>query len=254
MHRASPQLRATRPADKEKTPLGGGSMSPPRALVSAERIHLMRHCLTALLMVLAAALLAGCETVSKEQCVAGDWSEIGRAHAAQGYPSSRFDDVIKDCGRHGITPDPQAYMSGWDQGVQLYCTPLNGFNLGRQNTSLSPICPPNLVAEAERAHRLGKRIWTTRDKVTQLERRIDNRQSEIDRLRSELDRIDCREKKGDERIACRDRQNDLRQKVQDARFEIQDARFELNDRRRDYELTVAQVDEEARRTIPGYRQ
>ena len=214
----------------------------------------MKQCLAAVFLILAAGLLAGCETVSKEQCVAGDWSEIGRAHAAQGYPSSRFEDVAKDCGRHGITPDPQAYMSGWDKGVQLYCTPLNGFNLGRQNTSLSPICPPNLAGEAERAHRLGKRIWTTRDKVTQLERRIDDRQREIDRLRSELDRLDCRDKTGDERIACRDRQNDLRQRVQDSRFEMQDARFELNDRRRDYELTLAQVDEEARRTIPGYQQ
>lgn len=214
----------------------------------------MKYVLHAALLLLGAGLLAGCETVSKEQCLAGDWSEIGRAHAAQGFPSSRFEDVTKDCGRHGITPDPQAYMSGWSEGVLLYCTPLNGFNLGQQNTSLSPICPPNLAGEAERAHRLGQRLWSSRDRVTQLERRIDERQREIDRLNADIGRVNCGDKKGDELTACRNRLNDLRQKVQDARFQMQDARFDLNDRRRDYEATRWQVEEEARRTIPGYQQ
>jgi hypothetical protein len=203
-------------------------------------------------VVLGAFLLAGCETVSKEQCVAGDWSELGRADAAQGHPSSRFEDVAKDCGRHGITPDPQAYLAGWNSGVLLYCTPMNGFRLGRQNRPLSPICPPHLAGEVEDAHRLGTRIWAARDRVERLERRIADRDRQIDRLRSDLDRLDCRSLKGDERAGCRDRRNDLRQKVQDARFDLQDARFELNDRRRDYELTLARVDREAARTIPGY--
>jgi hypothetical protein len=207
----------------------------------------------AAIVVASAALLSGCETVSREQCVAGDWVALGRADAAQGHPSSRFEDVAKDCGRHGITPDPQAYMTGWQDGVRLYCTPMNGFTLGRQNRALSPICPPALAGATEAGHRLGRRIWVARDRVARLERTLDDRRREIDRLRSELDRLDCRDRKGDDRAACRDRREELRRRMQDARFELQDARFDFNDRRLDYERVLAEVDAEAWRTIPGYQ-
>lgn len=102
----------------------------------------MKILLAAGASIAALLLLSGCETVSREQCVAGDWSGLGRADGAQGHPGSRIEDIAKDCGRHGISPDVAAYMSGWNEGVRLYCTPMNGFDTGRQGKALSSVCRP----------------------------------------------------------------------------------------------------------------
>lgn len=91
----------------------------------------MKFCLSLFVAVLALLAIAACSTVSKEQCVASDWVALGKADAATGHPLSRFENIAKDCGKHGITADPQAYQNGWNQGVQIYCEPQNGFNQGR---------------------------------------------------------------------------------------------------------------------------
>ena len=203
--------------------------------------------------VAALLLLAGCETVSKEQCVAGDWSGLGRADGAQGHPSSRIEDIAKDCGRHGITPEVQAYMSGWHEGVRLYCTPLNGFNTGRQGKSLSSVCPPQLAGTFAQTHALGRRIWTAEDRMRQVERRVSSEEDRMNDARRDLDRLDCRGLKGEDRDACRHKRRRLRDQAEDARYALQDARFELNERRRDYEFTLDRATAEAERIIPGYR-
>ena len=48
-------------------------------------------------VVVGAALLAGCTTMSKDQCLAGAWGEKGYADGAAGYPISRLDDHAKAC-------------------------------------------------------------------------------------------------------------------------------------------------------------
>lgn len=198
-------------------------------------------------------LLAGCETVSKEQCIAGDWTGLGRADGAQGHPTSRIEDIAKDCGRHGITPDVPAYMAGWTEGVRLYCTPQNGFTVGRQGKDAAPVCPPQLAAGFARTHELGRRIWLAEDRLREVERRITTAELRLSLARADLDRLDCRALTGDDRERCRARRDALRDQADDARFALQDARFELNDRRRDYEITVDSVNAEASELIPGFQ-
>ncbi|WP_417773971.1 DUF2799 domain-containing protein [Stappia sp.] len=205
------------------------------------------------LLIVGLLALAGCETVSKEQCVAGDWSELGKADGAQGHLTKRFEDVVKDCGRYGITPDADAYMAGWHQGVRLYCTPQNGFSLGRQGKELSPVCPAQTAALFRQSHDLGRRIWKAEDRLRDTERRISSAESRLRETRTKLDGLNCRDVERDQREACRDRRETLRQRMDDARFELQDARFELNDRRRAYDMAVSSVNAEASRVIPGYR-
>lgn len=212
----------------------------------------MKLILGGIAALLAALLLAGCETVSKEQCVAGDWVALGKADGANGYQTSRFDDIVKDCGRHGITPDAAQYMSGWNQGVQIYCTPMNGYNTGRQGKSASPVCPPQMAGSFEYAHSLGKRIWQARSKVEEQERRVRDIDNRMSRLRLDVSSLSCSGKNGDELRACRDDLERRRQNLQDARFDLQDARWRLMEAQRSYDETERAVSAEAARTIPGY--
>ncbi|NBN65609.1 DUF2799 domain-containing protein [Microvirga tunisiensis] len=201
---------------------------------------------------LLALALAGCETVSKEQCQAGDWVALGRADGSVGHPAARIENIMKDCGRHGITPDPQAYYAGWQEGVQIYCTPMNGYNLGRNGTTKSNICPPALVGPFDYAYQLGFRLWSARNEVQQLEGRVRSLESQIDRDRFTLNTTDCNGVRPEDRDNCRNTRERTRDRIEDARFEIQDLRWRIMQKQQELQATEIAVNAEAARVIPGY--
>jgi hypothetical protein len=212
----------------------------------------MQKILFAFSLLAALLVLSACQTVTPEQCAAGDWEALGRADAAAGHDISRFEKIVKDCGRQGVTPDAALYQKGWNKGVQLYCTPLNGFNLGRQGKSLSNICPPQVASDFQWSHSLGRQIWTAEDRVRRLERDISSKESAVSRLRSDVDDISCSGKQGEDLRECRANRNDKRQELQDARFDLQDMKWRLRDRQREYDEIVRSVSAEAARNIPGF--
>ncbi|ADZ68497.1 ATPase involved in DNA repair [Polymorphum gilvum SL003B-26A1] len=199
-----------------------------------------------------ALTLGGCESVSKDQCLAGDWVSLGRADGAVGRSSNRIEDIVKDCGRHGVTPDPQAYLAGWNEGVQIYCTPANGFNVGRQGSSHSGICPPALAGSFEQSYRLGYRLWSARSAVEQVETRIRSLESRIASDEAKLRQVDCARAKPEAQQDCRNKAQDLRNAIQDSRFQLQDARWSLLQKQAEYQATEAAVHAEASVLIPGY--
>ncbi|MBL6431642.1 MAG: hypothetical protein HPM95_12830 [Alphaproteobacteria bacterium] len=47
---------------------------------------------------------------------------IGKAHALQGFPASRLDNVVEDCGRHSIAVDTDALHAGLAHGCARLLT------------------------------------------------------------------------------------------------------------------------------------
>jgi uncharacterized protein DUF2799 len=197
------------------------------------------------LVTLGLASLGGCAAVSKEQCVAGDWSELGEAHASIGKPPNHLDEVVKSCGKHGITPNTDAYRSGWHRGLQNYCTPLNGFTLGKQDKSKSPICPPQMASGFNEGYRLGHIIWTARDRVDRAESDISSLESRAFDLSEELDELSCKDKKGKDRKKCRKMRKRLRADLHDTEADLSSARYDLEDLKAQYEYTAARINAEA---------
>lgn len=96
-----------------------------------------------LLMVVAAGLLGACAakpSVSEHQCLAGDWQTIGYHDASLGYPSTRLLSHQEACGPHGVIPQRTDYMVGWQEGLSVYCTADNGFDLGSRGKRHNGIC------------------------------------------------------------------------------------------------------------------
>jgi uncharacterized protein DUF2799 len=189
--------------------------------------------------------LGGCAAVSKEQCVAGDWADLGKAHASVGKPANHLDEVVKSCGKHGITPNTDAYQSGWNQGLQNYCTPLNGFTLGKQNKRKSPICPPQMAGGFSEGYRLGHTIWTARDRVDRAESDISSLESRAFDLSEELDELSCKDKKGKDRKKCRRMRKRLRADLHDTDADLSSARYDLEDLKAQYEYTAVRINAEA---------
>ncbi len=88
--------------------------------------------------------LVGCATLSKEDCLKGDWASVGQADGRQGYPVTRFQEHEKACVEYQVRPNFEAYQAGRNEGLREFCTPDNGYELGRQVKAYEDVCPAEL--------------------------------------------------------------------------------------------------------------
>jgi hypothetical protein len=88
--------------------------------------------------------VGGCATLSKEECLKGDWTSVGREDGRQGYPMTRFHEHEQACLAHKVQPNLDAYQAGRNEGLREFCTPANGFELGKQAKPYEAACPADL--------------------------------------------------------------------------------------------------------------
>ena len=93
------------------------------------------------LAAVAVLALSGCETMSHDDCLKGDWAGVGFKDGQDGRPYARLADHAKACAATGVRPDEAAYIRGRDEGLRLYCTPRGGFDAGRKGHAYADVCP-----------------------------------------------------------------------------------------------------------------
>lgn len=136
-------------------------------------------CFHFLCFVLIIATLAGCETMSKKECLSADWRQVGYQAGREGKARSYIEDIAESCAKTNVTPDRRLYFSGWELGVREYCTPQHGFDMGKNGTGYRAVCPPESASRFEAAYQRGHRIYEARQNVAQLE---DKRHQQEERL------------------------------------------------------------------------
>ena len=107
------------------------------------------------LVLLPLLALAACATLSEEQCRQGDWHAIGQADGANGRTPDYLAKHAKACADYGIAPDAALWEKGRRQDLPLYCRPARAWDEGADGRRLSPVCPPEGLAELQRANRDG---------------------------------------------------------------------------------------------------
>jgi len=141
------------------------------------------------ILLMAAFALAGCSnhgSVSKSQCVAGDWQTVGYRDGVHGQRSTRLLAHQDACGEHGVIPDREQYMVGWDQGIREYCESLNGFVVGERGQMQNNVCPEDLKPTFTRAYQEGRSLYLARTEVTNLEGAIYRCRARIDQIEVEM--------------------------------------------------------------------
>ncbi|MCA8888951.1 MAG: DUF2799 domain-containing protein, partial [Parvularculaceae bacterium] len=69
--------------------------------------------------------------MSKEECRLADWQAIGYEDGARGAPVSAISARREICAKKAnVAPDMDAYLVGRAQGLEIFCRPSNGFELG----------------------------------------------------------------------------------------------------------------------------
>ncbi len=148
----------------------------------------------------AATALAGCASMSEQECKTADWHDQGYRDARNGQPLSQVEDHREACAKVGIAPDLAQYKAGRAKGVLEYCTPENGAREGRRGASYRNACPAELEGRFLDRYRAGKRVYEAERKVDSLDSRLRDLQWKLDiekddgkrkRLREELRELDA---------------------------------------------------------------
>jgi hypothetical protein len=136
-----------------------------------------------ILILAATAVLAGCNSMSAQECLSTDWRTVGYEDGVNGFAGDRIGRYRNACSEHGVTPDLNQYQSGRDDGLREFCKPANGFRVGARGGGYSGVCPADLDESFVDAYQSGRQLYTLRS-------RVGSAQSELYSMRSELDQID----------------------------------------------------------------
>ncbi|WP_319558315.1 DUF2799 domain-containing protein [Thiomicrorhabdus sp.] len=138
----------------------------------------------AMAFLLGASILSGCATLSEEECRVANWYEVGYSDAANGYSSQRIADHREACAPVGVRVDFNAYLSGYQQGLQSYCTRQTGFKLGKNGSAFPSQCGGINTEEVEFGYARGSEIYAL----------LDYRQNLLDLRREKLEQLKALDK------------------------------------------------------------
>lgn len=125
-------------------------------------------------------LLAGCASLSPEQCLHADWRQIGLADGVAGMSAARINDHAKACAEQGIRPQLDDYLKGREQGLRSYCQAENGFYIGRRGGEQNAAdCPEHLKYAFLEQYRRGFQIHAIEEELAQRRFRIERNNRQI---------------------------------------------------------------------------
>lgn len=125
------------------------------------------------------ALLAGCVSVSEEECLQGDWYALGQSDGTAGHASSRLQRHQEACQRVGAVIDVAAYSAGRAEGLKFYCTVLVGYRKTLEGRSYQGVCPADLEPKFITGQLIAQPVVAARDHIKQLERELKASNEEI---------------------------------------------------------------------------
>lgn len=108
-------------------------------------------------------LLVGCSMNVKKKCRQADWRAVGEMDARSGLKRSQYRTYQDKCHEVGVDVDTRLYLSGYEQGLKMYCTYETGYELGLNGKPLSVKCPDGSIKNFMRGYKSGKRLYQTRN-------------------------------------------------------------------------------------------
>lgn len=133
-------------------------------------------CITVLLL---AAVISGCETMTKDECKYADWNDIGLRDGLSGQPLSLLSDRVNDCTAAGTRVDTPLYLAAREQGLRSFCRLENAVPLGLSGTSYAGVCPAFVDFEFRRRYQAGYAVHELRYRGSELDNRSDRLQRQL---------------------------------------------------------------------------
>lgn len=144
----------------------------------------MRH---RVLVVLPIIALAGCATMSADQCATADWRALGFGDGSRGetlVKAARREDA---CADHGYAMDRAVYDNGRHAGLALYCTSQVAYGLGESGRSYTGVCVAHDEEGFLAAYRRGLELYAFTSAVSSAGSALRSAQNRFDELDGALD-------------------------------------------------------------------
>jgi hypothetical protein len=141
------------------------------------------------MLFIAGAMLAGCATMSPEECLQANWEEVGYNDGAAGYPVSRSADHREACAETGVSVDFELYRHGYSLGLPYYCTRENGFESGDHGGEYAPQCVSDQFPDYALGYSEGLDVFALKRELRELEGRIDEKSAQADALLSQIGQL-----------------------------------------------------------------
>lgn len=135
------------------------------------------------------SVLSACTTLTKEECLKGNWKTIGFTDGAQGYPIDRLGKHQKACADFGVSPHLATYQAGYQEGLKSYCVAETAFELGKQAQSYNGVCPQELEKPFMQHYLRGLKSARTRveEEIAQQEQVLDEQHNVLIYLNQETE-------------------------------------------------------------------
>lgn len=206
--------------------MGPQSLSPPQQGPNLEAVHasFFEHFFKALRLAwplaaaMAALALAGCVSASlvssqeNSSCEYFDWFEIGRVDGVGGEKADKISDYRARCDSTAHPVNQDLYTNGYNAGLIEFCTPTNGYDLGRRGETYGAVCPFPMEEKFLEHYKIGLRVNQLQNENSDLEARIENliRSMPPDRqnysVRSQIDQLRSRRAKNESEIDSLERE------------------------------------------------
>ena len=192
-----------------------------------------RNHLITLTFLAATALLQGCATLDKDECLLADWRLIGYEDGVAGKTATAIGEYREDCAKHAVVPDLAAYRAGREQGLLEYCKADNGYRLGNAGRSLAAFCPTALEGDFREAWSTGRKLYLARSAVNKTHSRINDRKQTLSTLEDDkarkLSALVSDGLKADQRVMILYDINQLEKERHRVEDEIADLELDLED-------------------------
>jgi hypothetical protein len=127
-----------------------------------------------------AMALAGCASMSKDECLTVDWRTVGYEDGAAGRSGEAIGQRRKACAAAGVRPDLDAYRAGRADGLREYCQPENGYRVGAAGGVYGGFCPADLASAFSQAYETGRELHLREYRVRQADERLAAMRRELD--------------------------------------------------------------------------
>lgn len=127
-------------------------------------------------------LLSGCATLSKQQCLTGNWQSIGFEDGAAGRSSDFFDNHNQACSNLGVVANYSLWEQGRQQGLKQYCSETNAYQTGRNGSRMASVCPTPITAKLQQINAEGRHYYSLNKQLQIEQRRLDLYRQQYDKF------------------------------------------------------------------------
>lgn len=138
--------------------------------------------------------VTGCATLSREECLYGDWFGIGIRDGREGEEAKRFINHQDACYEYGARPDKQQYLAGRERGLQEYCQLDNAITTGLRGHRYQSVCPPPIHNVFLRYNDAAYQVYQQREELESLNSSLLGKENSLrDKKLSDKDRHSIRD-------------------------------------------------------------